>query len=108
VKVPSEPQLPLFNDREGLVLFSIEKWLNSHSARSALPIEQFEGLYCEGRIQVLAPAFSTYLTSIKKCINSEFATATKSQGYGRSTVDQSYVEIEKFFASLARLSSPSS
>lgn len=105
-KIMSEPVLPLFNDREGRLISLVEKWLNSSHAQKAIPIEQFERLYREGKIQVLGPSFGSYLNRIKARINEERDKAKESQKTEYEQLSRVYSDIETFFETLGQLSAP--
>jgi hypothetical protein len=107
-KMMSEPILPFLNDREGLVLSSLEKWLNSRHARQALPIEQFARLYRDGKVQPCTPAFASYLARIKAQVSEEQAKAKESQGAAKAQLADAYSAVETFFTSLADLSGSAS
>jgi hypothetical protein len=108
VKMMSEPMLPLLNDREGRVLSSLEKWLNSPHARQALPIEQFDRLYRDGKVLPCPPVFATYVARIKSRVSEEQAKAKESQGAATAQLAEAYSAVATFFTSLADLSGSSS
>jgi hypothetical protein len=105
-KFMAEPMLPLFNDREGRLISLVEKWLNSSHAQKAIPIDRFERLYLEGKVQAFNPAFGSYLDRIKARISEERANAKESQRAASEHFSHAYSDIETFFESIAQLSAP--
>jgi len=101
-KVMAQPMLPFFNDREGRFLSLFEKWFNTPHAQKALPIEQFERLYQDGKVRVLGSAFNSYLTRIKARISQEQNIAKESQKNANQQLANAYSDIETFFLSIAQ------
>lgn len=107
-KITSEPKFPLLNDRDGLILASVEKWVNSSHARKAFPIEQFDRLYRDGEVQLYTSVFPSYLDRIKARLNEEQTIAKESQGGAADKLTETYSAIETFLTTLTQLTRPPS
>ncbi|MCS7022704.1 MAG: hypothetical protein NZU63_12865, partial [Gemmataceae bacterium] len=102
LNITVEPVLPLFNDGEGRFILLVENWLNSRYARKALPMEQFNRLYREDKIQVFSPAYNNYIERIKARLDEECKKAEESfGGVSGEELSRAYSDIKSFFVLLA-------
>jgi hypothetical protein len=101
-----EPNLPLFNDQEGIAVVRIERWLNSRQGQAALPIEQHRRLYRDGKLPVMAAAYTAGRESITEVIDAEEKRSGTIRTSAAPSISAAYTALKRFFDTLAKVGSP--